>query len=88
MDKVLKFNEYSDINEATYVMQEDGTMKMKEFEMVKDHHPNKFAHLGENFLTSEFAWVIRKNENIISVMSGDISPEIMYTFFKMLEKNT
>jgi hypothetical protein len=84
--KVMKFGEYKNVNETTYIVGEDGVLRMKEYEMVKDHHPNKFAHLGENFLTSEFAWVIRKNDVIIAVIDGDVDEDNMKLFFSKLQE--
>lgn len=84
--KVMKFQEYKNINETTYIVGEDGVLRMKEYEMVKDHHPNKFAHLGENFLTAEYAWVIRKNDVIIAVINGDVDEDNMKLFFSKLQE--
>ncbi len=84
--KVMKFGEYKNINETTYIVGEDGVLRMKEYEMVKDHHPNKFAHLGENFLSAEYAWVIRKNDVIIAVINGDVDEDNMKLFFSKLQE--
>lgn len=84
--KVIKFQEYKKVNETTYIVGEDGVLRMKEYEMVKDHHPNKFVHLGENFLTAEFAWVIRKNDVIIAVINGDVDEDNMKSFFSKLQE--
>lgn len=91
MDDVLKFSEYDFTNEKSYTMK-DGKFQETEFEIYRDHHPEKFTavSLKENnqskIFDTETIWVIKKDEKILAVVSGDLPEESIRQMFDFHNK--
>lgn len=90
---IIKFKEWKETNEDTYKVNDEGIMEKQEWELYKDWHPSKFtvSNLSKKteeqlIQNSEFVWIIKKNDIIVSVLSGDISKDILDEFFDNLKK--
>lgn len=87
-NKVVKYSDF--IAEDTYKPNKDGVLIKQEWELYKDWHPKKFTMLSDKntFLSDDFVWVIKNNENIFSVISSKIEENILNIMFEALKNNT
>jgi hypothetical protein len=91
-NKIVKFREFTNTNEHTYKPDINGKMIKQEWELYKDWHPAKFKVSSLTIskdiapFEGEFVWVIKRNDNIISIFSSIIDQEKIKIFFDALKK--
>ncbi len=94
-NKVIKFKDYN-TSEQTYKVNADGQVEKQEWELYKDWHPAKFKVMNFSkdadiapFEKGEFVWIIKRNDNIVSIFSSELEQNKIEEFFNNLkEMNT
>lgn len=92
MERIVKFDKFI-TNEKTIKINKDGIPELQELELYKDFHPNKFKLLNVSdkkntqLFNTDFVWVIKKGDVIISTFSADIDEKNIKTFFESLKNN-
>ena len=82
---IKKFDEYT--NENRYKVNDEGMLEKQEYEMYKDHHPQKFLYNKDATLySSETVWVIKHQDEIIATFNGDLDEEIVKSFYEKINK--
>ena len=87
-NKIIKFKDYKQANEATFTVSDEGKMVLADYEMYKDWHPKKFKSLGACLYDScEFVWIIKFKDNIIGTFSDTISEQNIHEVFKAIQSS-
>ncbi len=88
---VIKFNDYL-TTEQTYKVNAEGVIEKQEWELYKDWHPAKFKVLNLTkdtdttpFEKGKFVWIIKRNDNIVSVLSSQFDEIKVKEFFESLK---
>ncbi len=91
---VLKFDEFSDMetSEAIYKADENGEMKIQEYELYADMYPEKFKYASSESSEklygeeSEKVWVLKQEDKIIATFSYEIPEQDVRKMVDCLKK--
>ncbi len=91
-NKVYKYYEYEATVEALYKADENGEMKIQDYEFYLDHYPNKYRYSDSEKseeLYKDYTngiWVLKYKNNFIGTISDSVNIDKIKSILEIIKK--